>query len=360
MAGLALSSRLGLRAQTSAAAPHESASVVPLPVQLSLNENPHGPSPHAITAMQAEVARVHRYPYARTPHLVEMIARKEGVTPAHIVLGVGSGEVLETYGVYLGRQGGEVITARPGYLQMTMAMERMGSKVVYVPLNDRLEHDLDAMAAKIGPNTKAIYLCNPANPTGTIVPPQKLREFVIAVSPRVPVFIDEAYLECSDNFAANTMVGLVRDGHHVTIARTFSKIYGLAGQRIGYGVMHPDMAKAIKTFSTGSVNLLGVIAAHASLHDTSYVETTRRKIKVGRDGVIAVLRECGRRYAEPQGNFVFFHTGIPIEEFQARMRAEGVVVARPFPPLLDWCRISIGSDEEMAVAHAALRKIFRA
>jgi histidinol-phosphate aminotransferase len=329
-------------------------------MQLSLNENPFGPSPRALAAMARELPRTHRYPYAKAPELTRMIAAREGVSPEHIVLGVGSGEVLETYGVYLGRQRGEVISATPGYLQLVGAMERMGSRVVHVPLNDRLEHDLDAMAAKIGPDTKAIYLCNPNNPTGTLVDPAKLRAFVIEVTKKVPVFIDEAYLECSDDFAANTMVGLVREGHNVTVARTFSKIYGLAGQRIGYGVMQPDMARGIRAFSTGSLNLLGVVGAWASLEDTGYVEATRRKIKTGRDALIAVLKEHGRHYAEPQGNFVFFHTGMPIAEFQRRMRRENVVVARAFPPLLDWCRITIGTPDEMAVAHAALRKALAA
>jgi histidinol-phosphate aminotransferase len=278
----------------------------------------------------------------------------------HIVLGVGSGEILETYGMYLGRQQGEVITVSPGYMQMTKAMERMGSRIVTVPLNDRLEHNLDAMASRINANTKAVYLCNPNNPTGTIVNAARLRAFCIEVAKKVPVFIDEAYLQCADDFAANTMVGLVRDGHNVTVARTFSKLYGLAGQRIGYGVMTPAMAEALRPFMTGSVNLLGVVGALASLEDAAYVDATRAKIKAGRDALIAVLKQLGRRYAEPQGNFVFFHTGRPITEFQQQMRSENVLVARPFAPLLEWCRISIGSPEEMAVCHAALRKVLSA
>jgi histidinol-phosphate aminotransferase len=360
-AGLALSSRASLRAASvPPAAPEPKMLATEGQVQLSLNENPFGPSPRALEAMQRELPRAHRYPYAKGPELARLVAAKEGVAPENIVMGVGSGEVLETYGVYLGRERGEVISAAPGYLQLVGAMERMGSRVVPVPLNDRLEHDLDAMAAKIGPDTKAIYLCNPNNPTGTIVAPEKLRAFIAEVARKVPVFIDEAYLECSDNFSANTMVGLVREGHNVTVARTFSKIYGLAGQRIGYGVMPVEMAKGIRTFSTGSLNLLGVVAAEASLADAGYVEATRRKIKAGRDALIALLKEHGRRYAEPQGNFVFFHTGMPIAEFQQRMRRENVVVARAFPPLLDWCRITIGTPEEMAVAHAALRKALAA
>ncbi len=153
------------------------------------------------------------------------------------------------------------------------------------------------------------------------------------------------------------MVGLVRDGHNVTVARTFSKLYGLAGQRMGYGIMQPEMAKGMREFMTGSVNLLGVIGAMASLDDPTYAEDTRLKIKAGRDALIGVLKEFGRKYAEPQGNYVFYHTGIPIDEFSKRMRAENVIVARGFAPLTDWCRISIGSLEEMAVCHAALRKV---
>ena len=332
----------------------------PSPVQLSLNENPFGPSPRAIAAMQQELPRVHRYPFNKTPELVKLIADREGVPGDHILLGVGSGEILETYGVYLGRQHGEVITVSPGYMQMTQAMERMGSRIVAVPLNARLEHDLAAMASKVTTDTKAVYICNPNNPSGTIVEPARLRDFAIEVSKKVPVFIDEAYLQCSDDFAANTMVGLVREGHNVTVARTFSKIYGLAGQRIGYGIMQPAMAEELRPFMTGSVNLLGVVAARASLEDPTYVEATRRQIKAGRDALIGVLKELGRRYAEPQGNFVFFHTGLPIAEFQKKMRAENVIVARPFAPLLEWCRISIGTPEEMAVSHAALRKILSA
>lgn len=355
LAGLALAPRINLRAEPALAAGRQPE--LAGPVQLSLNENPFGPSPRALAAMQRELPRVHRYPFSLTPKLVQLIADREGVPVDHIVLGVGSGEILETYGIYLGRQRGEVLTVSPGYMQLTGAMARMGSRVVAVPLNDRLEHDLDAMAAKITADTKAVYLCNPNNPTGTIVNAARLRAFCIEISKKVPVFIDEAYLQCADDFAANTMVGLVRDGHNVTVARTFSKLYGLAGQRIGYGVMRPEMAEAVRAFSTGSVNLLGVVGAIASLEDPGYVEATRLQIKAGREALLGVLRELGRRYAEPQGNFVFFHTGRPIAEFQRQMRAENVIVARPFAPTLEWCRISIGSPAEMAVCHAALRKV---
>jgi histidinol-phosphate aminotransferase len=220
-----------------------------------------------------------------------------------------------------------------------------------------MEHDLTAMAAAVTATTQCVYICNPNNPTGTIVDPAALREFVISVCQKTPVFIDEAYLECSDDFSANTMVGLVRDGHPVTVSRTFSKIHALAGQRIGYGVMSADLAKSLRLHMTGGANLLGLVAAQASLDDPDYIETTRQKIKAARDALISVLAELGCDYAEPQGNFVFCRTGVPIAKFRPAMHAEGVIVGRAFPPYLDWCRISMGTPEQMAVVHAALRKL---
>ena len=153
------------------------------------------------------------------------------------------------------------------------------------------------------------------------------------------------------------MVGLAREGHNVTIARTFSKLYGLAGQRIGYGVMKPEMAKSLKEYSTGSLNLLGVVAASASLEDKEYPAATRAKIKAGRDALVDVIKGLKKKYAEPNGNFVFFQTGMPIKMFAEKMKEEGVQIARPFPPMIDWARISIGLPEEMAVCHAAMKKI---
>lgn len=353
LAGLALTRHLVVTSARAQPAPARGADLA----RLNYNENPLGPSPRALQAMRDNLERTHYYPYSERQEFAAKIARLEGVSTDHVVLGVGSGEILETFGVYLAREKGEVVSAAPSYLQMTDAMARLGTKGVAVPLNDRLELDLDAMAAKVGPDTKCVYICNPNNPSGTIVAAAKLRAFCIEIAKRCPVFIDEAYLQLADDFAGNTMVGLVREGHNVAVARTFSKLYGLAGQRMGYGVMQPAMARAITEFSTGSLNLLGVVAASASLDDSDYTTGTRAKIKAARTALVDVVKSLGRRFAEPQGNFVFFYTGMPVRTFADKMRAEGVAVARPFPPLLDWARISIGTPAEMARCHVALRKV---
>lgn len=354
VAGMALAPSLKLRAQHEA----DRSARRTEPARVSGNENPYGPSQMAIMAMMTNLERSFRYPRDEVAQFVELICAKEGVTAEQVVLGVGSGEILEMFGLWAGPKGGEVVTAQPGYVQLTRTMEAKGSKVVNVPLNAALEHDLDAMKAAVTDKTSCVYVCNPNNPTGTIVDPAALKAFAIEVSKKCIVFIDEAYLECADDFEAQTMRSLVSEGHNVVIARTFSKVYGLAGQRIGYGIMPEAIAKEIKVNGTGSLNLLGVVAAVASLEDLGYVEETRLKIKTERDKLCGLLDELGRKYAKPQGNFVFFQTDMPIKMFQEKMQAENVLVGRPFPPLLDWCRVSIGSPEEMEMVHAALKTVF--
>jgi histidinol-phosphate aminotransferase len=326
-------------------------------VRISGNENPFGPSQAAQAAMLQAMEKSCRYPFTESQELIKLIAAKEGCSPDNVVLGVGSGEILDIVGFHFGLQKGEIITADPGYTQLVRAAESQGGKGIKVPLTAKLEHDLPAMAAKINAKTSLMYVCNPNNPTGTVVNAAALKSFAIDAAKKVPVFIDEAYLDCADDYEGQTMVKLVAEGHNVVIARTFSKIYGMAGLRMGYGIMPAKLAKEVKPLSTGSVNMMGVVAASASLQDATYVAETRAKIKAGRDALIAVIKELKKEYAEPQGNFVFFKTGMPIKDFQDKMKAEMVLVARPFPPLTEWARISIGTPEEMAVCHAALKKV---
>ena len=330
------------------------------PIRISGNENPFGPSQMAIMAVLQEAERMCRYPREETTRLVELLASQNGVSPEQITLGAGSSEVLDNYAAWLTRMAGpgEVVSELPGYIKFTGMMQQLGSKIVHVPLADGMVHDIDAMAAKIGPATRCVYICNPNNPTSTIVPGAKLRAVVAEMSKKVPVFVDEAYLECSDDFEGNTCAPLVAAGHNVVVARTFSKIYGMAGMRVGYAIMPAGVAKEVAGLSVSRLGLLSTVAAIASLEDTPYVADTRAKIKAGRDSLCAVLKELGRSYAEPQGNFVFCHTGMPVKLFQEKMAAENILVGRAFPPALDHCRISIGQPDEMELCHTALRKVF--
>jgi len=252
---------------------------------------------------------------------------------------------------------GEAIYASPGYLQLPRAVEATGGRAVPVPVNARLEHDLEAMAAKItGPNT-VVYVANPNNPTGTVVDTATLASFVKDVSTRAFVLLDEAYLDIADDYAGRTLVGLVREDRNLLVARTFSKIYGLAGMRIGYGVTTPKIAARLRDYGLGSLTTPGIAAAVASLKDTGYVAATRARIVAEREKLVALLKELGRPYAESQANFVFFQTGRPHAEVSAAMREHSVSIARAFPPMTDWVRLTIGLPEENALARNALRKV---
>jgi histidinol-phosphate aminotransferase len=359
LAGLALSSRLMNFEMFAQMTPERLAAVAPVKARLSLNENPLGPSPAALEAMlhNLSTGKAARYPYGEVNELIDLIAKKEGVTPEHIVLGIGSGEILETVGVQFGLMKGDAIYASPGYLQLPRAVEALGGRSVPVPVNAKLEHDLDAMASKVSGQTSVVYVANPNNPTGTVVETAALAEFVKEVSAKAFVLLDEAYLDIADNYAGRTLVGLVNDDRNLLVARTFSKIYGLAGMRIGYGVTSPKIAAQLRNYGLGTLTNPSIAAAVASLKDDGYVAATRAKIVAEKEKLLALLRELGRPYAESQTNFVFFKTGRPHAEVAAAMMAESVSIARAFPPMLDWARISIGLPEENALARAALQKV---
>ena len=326
-------------------------------VRLNYNENPFGPAPSAKAAMRAAVDTSFRYADAEEQALLELIAAREGCRPSQIVMGAGSGEILDVAGFHFGLEKGEIVAANPSYMALLNAADRVGGKAVRVPLNARLEHDLPAMAAAVGPHTSLVYIVNPNNPTGTVCDAVELKRFVREQSERTTVFIDEAYLQLTDDFAGRTCAPLAIEGRNVVVARTFSKLYGLAGMRLGYAVMPEKLAVSLKARMTGSLSIVTIAAATASLNDAAFVTTARAQLKAGREALVAEVRKLGRDYAVPQGNFVFFKTGMPAMDFIARMRAEGVEVGRPFPPMLDWARISIGLPEEMEACHRAMRKV---
>jgi histidinol-phosphate aminotransferase len=213
------------------------------------------------------------------------------------------------------------------------------------------------MYDRISPHVKLVFICNPNNPTGTVVPPEKLRDFTASASEKAVIFIDEAYIELMEDMEANTMVDLVKKDHNVIVSRTFSKIFGMAGQRIGYALTRPDIARRIQEYRMGTPNVAGIRGAIASLQDEEFQVFSRARIAEGRQYVYILCDELGLKYTPSTTNFVFFHTGRPIQEIQSAMKDEGVLVGRPFPPYVDWCRISIGTMEDMQAFGTALKKV---
>ena len=331
----------------------------PLRARLSLNENPFGPSRLALAAVQSEFGNLFRYVDKQADVLTPAIAEHESISSDQIVLG----EVLSALGSHLakaGPSGGEFIYSEPGYTALVDAAALSGGVAVSVPLDQNLQNDLTAIAAKVNARTRAIYLINPHNPSGTVSDTAKFAAFVSDLSERVVVIVDEAYLEFEPDFNERTVVGLTRAGKNVVVFRTFDKIYGLAGLSMGYAVAPKALVTSLKRAGIGSPEPLGRLALAASagsLMDRDYVETVRSKVVAEREKWHRLFDTLKLRYSDSRGNFVFFETRRPQQEIAGALRAKGIEIGRAFPPLDHWTRISIGLPEENTLARTAVSKL---
>jgi histidinol-phosphate aminotransferase len=325
------------------------------PIVLCWNENPYGPSPAAQAALHDTVTASCRYPDEEIGQLIDALAAREGLSADHIVTGTGSGELLCALGFIHGHDDGEIIAADPTYDELTNYARRCGATLKRVPVDKQHRHDLDAMHAAVSDRTRAIYICNPNNPTGTAVGAKALRAFVNSLPERVTVIVDEAYMDFADGADVGSVVDLVSKGKRVVVLRTFSKIHGMAGVRVGYGVARPDIAAEIAGTRMSSANIFAMRAARASLADHTFLTHCRQKIIADRVRITKEIEHLGLAYAQPQGNFVFFDTGMPLARFTQAMRARNILVGRLFPPYDNWCRITIGTEPEVTSFLEAFR-----
>ena len=328
---------------------------------MGANESPFGPSKKAIEAMVEKAALTARYADDEGELLKKQIAAIEGVDPQQIFLANGSTPILAAFGEIIAAKGkGQLVTSIATYEGVPRSVLEYGAELITVPLNADFGIDLDAMAAKISKKTTATYVCNPNNPTGNMVDPAKLKAFAIEASKSAPCFIDEAYLHLCDDYDANVMTSLLREGHNVVIGRTSSKIYGMAGQRLGYGIASPEMSKKMGMITRGGgVNHLGIVAAMASIADKDFLPAMQPKFKAGRERLYKIAKDLGRPIAaNPQASFVFFDVGMPNKVFAEKMMAEGVrVVGRTWTGFENWTRICVGDDWEMDRCEAAMKKV---
>jgi histidinol-phosphate aminotransferase len=325
------------------------------PIVLCWNENPYGPSPAARAIISGTIPGACRYPDEEINQLVELLAHTEGVPADHIVVGSGSGELLCALGLLHGRNGGEIIAAEPTYAELTNYARHAGAELKFVPVDKQLNHDLAAMRAAVSPRTRAIYVCNPNNPTGTAISAGSIRSFVDSVPEPVTTIVDEAYLDFADGGDVRTVSDLVTAGKRVVVLRTFSKIHGMAGVRCGYAIARADVAAQIAAVRMSSPNIFAMRAARASLGDKVFLADTRRRIVASRTRITDELTKLGLDFARPQTNFVFFDTGAPLERFDRFMKTRNILVGRLFPPYDNWCRITIGTEPEVEAFIQGLR-----
>lgn len=327
-------------------------------IHLNLNENAFGTSASVEGAIRRSLPNIARYADAASAAaLAEQIAAYERVPVEQVVLG----EILGALGLYLGAAGGpggEFIYSTPGYLALIDAASHVGGVGVPVPLNGKYENDLPALLGSIRPSTRALYLINPHNPTGTLSDDADFKSFLRRASQHAPVIVDEAYLEYTPDFRSRSAVSLVRDGADVLVFRTFDKIHGLAGLPIGYTLAPKPLARTLRAQGLGDAESLGrlnIAAAGAALGDTDHVLRVKSLVATERSKWNAVLDELGLPHTNSAANFVFFDAGRPQGEFAARMREQGVVVGRTFAPYASWVRITVGLPEENLRAQKALR-----
>lgn len=325
--------------------------------KLNSNENPFGPSKKVRQAMIDAFDLGCRYPYGKMNELAEMIAKKEGLSRDHIIMAAGSTEGLKATGLTFGGPGAEIIAADPVYKSLLTYAEQSGAYINKVAVNKEMGHDLEEMERRISNRTSLVFLCNPNNPTGTLVPKKELLDFANTVSDRTILFSDEAYYDFITEPDYPSMIELVKQGKNVIVSRTFSKVYGLAGLRVGYMIARPDIAERVRENVMAKCNMMAVIAAMTAYEEKEFYQMSLEKNMQAKKHIYEVLDDLGLRYIPSHTNFVFFHTGRDIHELIGAMKAKDVMIGRPFPPLTDWCRISTGRMEDVERFGKALKEV---
>lgn len=330
-----------------------------LDAKLNANENPYGPSPKAITALQEVAGKGNRYAWYELFDLMEKIAVAEGVDVKNIMMGPGSSDLLEKTAMVMFMGGGNVVSADPSYMSLIRVAEATGGSWKAIPCKEDWSHDLKAMEAAIDSDTKLVYICNPNNPTGAMTDHDELVDFCSRVSEKVPIFIDEAYLGFLEDGAKKSMVSLINQGKDVIIARTFSKIHGMAGLRVGYVVAQESTLEKIQKITRGGMGIsyTSIFAALASMEDVEFQDKSRKLNAECREYVYKNLTEMGYEYIPSSTSFIIFPIEMEGKAFLEKMTAEKVGVRAFEINGSNWCRVSMGTMDEMKLFTAALKKV---
>ncbi len=326
-------------------------------IKVASNENPFGPSPLALAAMQKALASVNLYPDGNAYYLKQKLAAKLGVETTNLILGNGSNEIIEFVSHALLAPGAEVVVSQYCFAIYPIVAKMSGADVVIVPAKN-YGHDLPAMFEAITPRTRIVFVANPNNPTGTLAPREEVIEFVNQVPENVLLVMDEAYIEFLGD--AVDLVPLIRLGvrKNLILMRTFSKIYGLAGLRIGYGIANPELVAALeKIRQPFNANLLAQTAALAALDDDEHVQRTRQNNFSGLEFFAQACRELKLEYVPSFANFILVRVGEGHQVFDAMQKLG--VITRPMGgyQLPEWIRISVGTRAENERCLAALKSV---
>jgi histidinol-phosphate aminotransferase len=295
-------------------------------VKMASNENPLGPSPKAVKAITDYLHRISLYPDGNGFYLKQDLARYLGLDVKNIILGNGADELIILVGLAYLNPGDEIIMAQPSFSEYDFSARLMDAVPVRVPCKD-FRHDLDAIAAAITEKTKIIYICNPNNPTGTIVTQEEVEKFLDKVPSEILVVFDEAYYEFVDDESYAQSIGFLNKGFNILILRTFSKIFGLAGLRVGYGLADEGVISDLNTVREPfNVNSVAQVAARAALDDLEHIEAVKVVNRKGKEYLAAEFKRMGLSYVPTEANFLFVEVGVDSKELFQMMLRKGVIV----------------------------------
>ncbi|MFZ1528264.1 MAG: histidinol-phosphate transaminase [Ferruginibacter sp.] len=324
------------------------------PIRLSSNENPYGPSPEAIKAMQAKIVLSNRYNWDLGNALRESLALKNQVSADNILLGAGSTEMLGLILRFAAQKKGNIILPEPSYNYWAEAAPLLGLQNISVPLTKKKEVELSSILKKMNLSTRLIYICNPNNPTGTVCDHAGLTAFIKEASKKALVLVDEAYIEYSGQ---PSVCHLVKENKNLAVVRTFSKVHGLAGARVGYVIAH---AATIEKFSqlqpwpNGSTSAVSLAAALASLKDEAFSNESKLKNEAAKLYTIAELEKIGLPCIPSSSNFLYFSLANYKDDYFNRLKNRQIAGTKFYEEAGKWTRITIGTMEEMQQFIAAL------
>jgi histidinol-phosphate aminotransferase len=325
-------------------------------VILSSNENPYGPSPRALEA--ATTAASNRYPDALEDAAREAIATHHGVAVEQVLLGCGSSEILQMADEAFSGPGKRVVAAEPTFEAVLAYAKVVRADGIKVPLTPDFRHDLPAMAAACDASTGLVYVCNPNNPTATIVTGDEMAAFAASVPATATILVDEAYHHFVEDPRYRSSLELIAKRPNVVVARTFSKIYGMAGMRLGYAVSSKDTIAAMAPYASWSnANAAVLAAAAASLADPDLVPRQRKLLNDTRKWLVSELTKQGYRTMPSEANFVMVDVGGDVAPVIQAFRARKILVGRKFPSLPNWLRVTVARPEEVSAFLAALPEV---
>ena len=327
-------------------------------IKLASNENPLGPSPKAVRAIKDALGKINRYPEGSCFYLRRDLSKKLKIGPDNLIFGNGSDELIDIIIKTFCQEDEEILTSEVSFLEYKIIAQQNGRLVRTVPLKD-FKCDLSALRKNIGPKTRVIFIANPNNPTGSYVHKKEVEDFLLSLPKNILVVFDEAYFEFADQKDFPDILDYLKKGINVMILRTFSKIYGLAGLRIGYGIAKKEFIQYLERCRQPfNVNLLAQEAAQAALSDTAFVKKSKKIAREGKEYLYQSLEKMGIEYIPSATNFILLNLRQDGLEVFKKLLQQGVIIRdmRQYG-LKDFIRVTIGTEKENNKFIAALKEV---